>query len=276
LVNSAIPAVFRAAFAVAAIARDYVSVVAAFARIKSVVTAALDTANPITTVSRRGVTIITGLKSGAQDAVAAKRQGAAVKAGVGVHTVSVITGLKSSLALLSIKAPDAVATNRETTAVGTAVSLAVVAIITRFPVIDSLVATNFLSATQVAAVAQHLIAIIAVLAVIKTSVTAALIAAQGVATISIFDVAIVTGFIPGTPHAITAGGQGAGVTAGIGVHAVAIVAGFEALFAWVKAETLNSITAGGELATVGAGIAVNLVAVVAVLAGVDTLVAAVF
>jgi hypothetical protein len=98
-INAAVSATLEATLGVTAVARVVVSVIAAFIAIELSVSAAFNAAKRITAVAGIEVSVVASLNTNTQGAVAACREGATVEAGVADDLVSIITGLKPSLAL---------------------------------------------------------------------------------------------------------------------------------------------------------------------------------
>jgi hypothetical protein len=188
--------------------------------------------------------------TGVEVAVAAALQSASGRATIADFGVAVIAGLEARFALGDIGALDAVATTRHSAIAGAGVDLHRVAVVAGLAMIDPAVAADLGCAMRRAAITDRGISIVTFL---EAPLLGLQIAAQ---------------------DAVTAARWHAGRGAGVGLLAVAIIAGLMTIDADVQIGAHDRIAATRHRAARKAGIVFDIIAIVAGLASLDDAVAA--
>ncbi len=274
LVHTTIAAGGAAALIVAAIILNLVAVIAGFTLVHATVAATLDLADPIAAIARVGVAIIAGFHTGAHHTIAAGSQRTAVQAGIAVHPIAVIAGLKTRLADIDVATTNAITAGGCHAVVTTRIGLDAIAIIASFTLVHATITANLTTTLRIATITGAHIAVITGFALIDAVVAATLNLAHAIAAIARVGVAIIAGFNTGAHHVVAANRQGTTVQTRIGLHPIAVIAGFKTSLPRFNILAARTITAGSRLTNIGTGITVVAVAIITTLARILTTVAA--
>ena len=180
---------------------------------------------------------------GPNDAVAASRWCAGVRAGIVVHLIAIIAGFVALVLDGEILTNDPIATASLTAIIPAGISVFSIAIIAGLPLLHEFITTGWQRAVVGAAVEFLSVAVIAV-------------------------------FHAGPADAITALGQRTGIRASILVHPIAVIAVFVAVILGSEVVANDPIPTAGESAVRQTGICIVPVAIVAGFAGLHDPIAA--